>query len=120
MRSLTWSWYWPSIAVGRCALGCIPSRIAAQRNVGDCFSFKNRQLADRCRGREQVLRVATFLTFGCLFIPLLVSLCQVYNCAAGGLWLTTSLACFSSAHVLLLVAITISVVVFAVAAVVRT
>ena len=83
-------------------------------------SFKNRQLADRCRGREQVLRVATFLTFGCLFIPLLVSLCQVYNCAAGGLWLTTSLACFSSAHVLLLVAITISVVVFAVAAVVRT
>ena len=67
-----------------------------------------------------MLRVATFLTFNCLFIPLLVSLCQVYNCAAGGLWQTTSLTCFSSAHILLLVAATVSVVVFAVAAVVRT
>ncbi len=50
----------------------------------------------------QALRTAVHLSTNVLFIPLLASLCRIYTCTPGELWMGTTMACFGGAHFVLL------------------
>ena len=55
-----------------------------------------------------------------MYIPLLVAVCSVYTCAAGGVWLTTTLPCYEQSHSLLVTVGTLALVLFGATAVIGT
>ena len=67
-----------------------------------------------------MLRTATFLSTGCLLIPLTVSLCHVFTCVNGDVWLNTTIVCFDTVHLVLVACVSAVLTAFAAAAVVGT